>query len=40
LFDTVATTHAIEQAYLRMAEQYRQGTRFAFRVAAPPTGEQ
>jgi predicted O-linked N-acetylglucosamine transferase (SPINDLY family) len=34
LFDTAATTLAIEQAYLRMAEQYRQGARFAFRLAA------
>jgi protein O-GlcNAc transferase len=34
LFDTGATTRAIEQAYLSMAEHYRQGTRFAFRVDA------
>jgi hypothetical protein len=40
LFDTAATTLAIEQAYLRMAEQYRQGVRFAFRVAAAPACEQ
>jgi protein O-GlcNAc transferase len=34
LFDTTATTRAIEHAYLSMAEQYRRGTRSAFRVDA------
>jgi predicted O-linked N-acetylglucosamine transferase (SPINDLY family) len=32
LFDTAATTHAIERAYADMAEQYRSGTRSAFQV--------
>ncbi len=34
LFDTVATTHALEDAYARMAEQARSGARAAFRVEA------
>ena len=34
LFDTVATTRALEEAYTRMAEQTRSGTRTAFRVDA------
>ncbi len=34
LFDTVATTRALEEAYTRMAEQTRSGTRAAFRVDA------
>jgi len=37
LFDTGATARAIERAYLGMAEQYRRGTRFAFRVEASAT---
>jgi predicted O-linked N-acetylglucosamine transferase (SPINDLY family) len=32
LFDTVATTRALEDAYTRMAEQTRRGARAAFRV--------
>ena len=32
LFDTVATTRALEDAYTRMAEQMRSGARAAFRV--------
>ncbi|HEV2978517.1 MAG TPA: tetratricopeptide repeat protein [Casimicrobiaceae bacterium] len=32
LFDTVATTRALEEAYLRMAEQTRSGARASFRV--------
>jgi protein O-GlcNAc transferase len=32
LFDTVATTRALEDAYTRMAEQTRSGVRAAFRV--------
>jgi hypothetical protein len=35
--DTAAGTRAIERAYLRMAEQYCQGTRLAFRVPAGAT---
>jgi predicted O-linked N-acetylglucosamine transferase (SPINDLY family) len=34
LFDTVATTRALEDAYTRMAEQTRSGARAAFRVDA------
>ena len=32
LFDTVATTRALEHAYMRMAEQTRSGARQSFRV--------
>jgi protein O-GlcNAc transferase len=32
LFDTVATTRALEEAYTRMADQTRHGARAAFRV--------
>ncbi len=32
LFDTVATTRALEEAYTRMADQTRSGARAAFRV--------
>jgi protein O-GlcNAc transferase len=32
LFDTVATTRALEHAYMRMAEQTRDGARQSFRV--------
>jgi predicted O-linked N-acetylglucosamine transferase (SPINDLY family) len=32
LFDTVATTRALERAYTRMAEQMRDGARQSFRV--------
>ena len=35
LFDTVATTRALEDAYTRMAEQTRSGARAAFRVDSP-----
>jgi len=34
LFDTVATTRALEHAYMRMAEQARSGARQSFRVDA------
>jgi predicted O-linked N-acetylglucosamine transferase (SPINDLY family) len=34
LFDTVATTRALEHAYMRMAEQTRSGARQSFRVDA------
>jgi protein O-GlcNAc transferase len=34
LFDTMATTRALEVAYLRMAEQHRRGVRESFRVEA------
>ena len=34
LFGTVATTRALEHAYMRMAEQTRSGARQSFRVDA------
>ncbi len=39
LFDTEATTRALEAAYLGMADQYRQGVRKSFRVerVTPPS---
>jgi predicted O-linked N-acetylglucosamine transferase (SPINDLY family) len=33
LFDTAATTRALESAYLAMADQYRRGVREPIRVA-------
>lgn len=38
LFDTVATTRALEAVYEGMATQYRQGVRRSFRVEALPSG--
>jgi len=35
LFDTVATTRALETAYQAMAEQYRRRTRSPIRIAPP-----
>jgi predicted O-linked N-acetylglucosamine transferase (SPINDLY family) len=37
LFDTAATTRALEAAYIRIAEQRRRGVREAFRVATDTT---
>jgi protein O-GlcNAc transferase len=37
LFDTVATTRALEQAYSQMARQARDGVRQPFRVEVPAT---
>jgi predicted O-linked N-acetylglucosamine transferase (SPINDLY family) len=36
LFDTAATTSALEAAYLAMADQYRRRARCAFRIEAAP----
>jgi predicted O-linked N-acetylglucosamine transferase (SPINDLY family) len=36
LFDTAATTRALEAAYLGMADQYRRGVREPFRVDGGP----
>jgi hypothetical protein len=40
LFDTVATTRALEAAYVEMAAQHRAGTRTPFRIVAPGPGEE